>query len=189
VTALLPSSPPPVPTAAPLPRTFWQRRVLDPVLAQLTQGITPRKIALTFAIGGACALFPILGTTTALCIAAAILLKLNQPLIHLINQLLWPAHIPVMYACIRLGETLFGAPRISFDIVRMGELFWHHPGEFLHQFGATALHAVVAWCLLAPLFIGAVYLITLPPMRRFARAKPAPETPPSAEPTAPETPA
>jgi uncharacterized protein (DUF2062 family) len=186
VTALLPSSSPPASSAAPVPRSFWQRRVLDPILAQLTQGITPRKIALTFAVGSACALFPILGTTTALCIAAAILLKLNQPLIHLLNHLLWPAHIPVMYACIRLGETLFAAPRISFDIGRMSELFRHHPGEFFHQFGATALHAVVAWCLLAPLFIGAVYLITLPLMRRFARSKPAPETPPSAESTEPE---
>jgi uncharacterized protein (DUF2062 family) len=145
--------------------------VRAPILAQLTQGITPEKIALTFAVGSACALFPILGTTTVLCIAAAIVLKLNQPLIHVLNQLLWPAHIPVMYGCIRLGETLFGAPRISFNIVRMTELFWHHPADFLHQFGATALHAVVAWCLLAPVFGAAVYFVSLPLTRRLARKK------------------
>ena len=172
-----PSTPSPAPeptTLAPAPvkRTFWQRRVLDPILAQLTQGITPQKIALTFAVGSACALFPILGTTTLLCIAAAIALKLNQPLIHILNQLLWPAHIPVMYGCIRLGETLFNAPRISFDAVRMTELFWEHPTQFLHQFGATAFHAIIAWTLLAPFFIAAVYFIALPLTRRLARKKP-----------------
>jgi uncharacterized protein (DUF2062 family) len=145
--------------------------VRDPILAQLTQGITPEKIALTFAVGSACALFPILGTTTVLCIAAAIVLRLNQPLIHVLNQLLWPAHIPVMYGCIRLGETLFGAPRISFDVVQMTGLFWHAPGDFLRQFGATALHAVVAWCLLAPVFGLIIYAVTLPLTRRAARRK------------------
>ena len=148
--------------------------MLTPVLAQLTQGITPEKIALTFAVGSACALFPILGTTTILCIAAAIVLKLNQPLIHVLNQLLLPAYIPVMYACIRLGEVLFGAPPISFNIVRMTELFWNHPMDFLHQFGATALHAVVAWCLLAPIVGAAIYFTALPLTRRLARRKSVP---------------
>ena len=37
-------------------RTFWQTRVRDPIVAQLTQGITPEKIALTIAIGSALAL-------------------------------------------------------------------------------------------------------------------------------------
>jgi uncharacterized protein (DUF2062 family) len=48
-------------------RTFWQRRVRDPIVLQLTQGITPEKIALTVAIGSAIGLFPIIGTTSLLC--------------------------------------------------------------------------------------------------------------------------
>jgi len=49
-------------------RTFWQRRLLDPVLHQLTQGITPEKIALTFAVGSSIAMLPLLGTTTLICL-------------------------------------------------------------------------------------------------------------------------
>jgi len=33
--------------AAPA-RTRWQRHVIDPIAAQLTQGITPEKVALTW---------------------------------------------------------------------------------------------------------------------------------------------
>jgi uncharacterized protein (DUF2062 family) len=157
------------PVSAPPKRTFWQRRFRDPVVAQLTQGITPNKIALTFAVGSACALFPILGTTTLLCFLAALLLRLNQPIIHLLNQVLWPAHIPVMYVCIRSGERLFRAPPISFDVVRMNELFWSQPGEFFRQFGATGLHAIIAWCLFAPPFTGFIYLLSAPLLRRLAR--------------------
>jgi uncharacterized protein (DUF2062 family) len=166
-----PASPSPEsPAAPPAPRrSFWQRRILDPVVTQLTQGITPQKISLTLAIGSACALFPILGTTTALCTVAAILLKLNQPLIQVINQVLWIAYFPVMYVCIRLGETLLGAPPVVFDIARMNDLFWNAPRAFFQQFGATALHAVIAWCLLAPLFGAALYFTALPLTRRLAR--------------------
>src|ERR1700722_17675930 len=45
-------------------RALWRRRVLELAMAQLRQGITPRKIALTIALGVTLGLFPILGTTT-----------------------------------------------------------------------------------------------------------------------------
>ena len=42
----------PPPADATTRRTLWQRRVRDPIVAQLTQGITPEKIALTIAVVG-----------------------------------------------------------------------------------------------------------------------------------------
>jgi len=162
----------PVPNIPPTPaRTFWQRRVRDPIVAQLTQGITPEKIALTLAVGSAFALFPILGTTTLLCFVMAVALRLNQPLVQLINQALWPVHIPVIYGCVRLGEAIFGAPRAHFNIHRMSSLLWSEPAVFLRQFGLTVLYAVVAWCVLAPFFITAVYFIALPITRRVTYLK------------------
>ncbi|MBS0664237.1 MAG: DUF2062 domain-containing protein [Verrucomicrobia bacterium] len=178
----------PEPNVAPAPaRTFWQRRVRDPIVAQLTQGITPEKIALTLAVGSAFALFPILGTTTVLCFIVAIALRLNQPIVQLINQALWPVHIPVIFGCIRLGETIFGAPRAEFHIRWMREMIWSRPAEFFHQFGLTVLYAVVAWCVVAPFFITAVYFIALPVTRRVTYLKHTVETT-TADQTPPPTP-
>lgn len=143
----------------------------DPIVAQLTQGITPEKIALTLAVGSAFALFPILGTTTLLCFLVAIALRLNQPIVQLINQALWPAHIPAIYGCVRLGEAIFGAPRAHFSIHHMNDLLWSEPRLFLHQFGLTALYAVVAWAVLAPFYITVIYYITLPITRRVTYLK------------------
>jgi uncharacterized protein (DUF2062 family) len=165
-------------------RTFWQRRVRDPLVAQLTQGMTPEKIAETIAIGSCIALFPIPGVTTLLCFLVAILLRLNQPIIQLINQALWPVHISAIYLCVRLGETLFSAPHMRFSIKYMNSLFWDDRTMFLHRFGMTALYAIVAWALLAPLYIAAMYYIALPIMRKVAwiradaAAKAAVEKPP-----------
>ncbi|MDB6126943.1 MAG: hypothetical protein JWM35_839 [Verrucomicrobia bacterium] len=164
----LTSSPTPIPTR---PRSFWQRRVRDPIVAQLTQGITPEKIALTLAVGSAFALFPVLGTTTLLCFIVAVALRLNQPLVQLINQALWPLHIPAIFGCVRLGEAMFGAPRVRFSIRHMNELLWHDPSAFMHQFGLTVLYALVAWAVLTPFYITAVYYIALPITREITLLK------------------
>jgi uncharacterized protein (DUF2062 family) len=150
-------------------RTFWQRRVRDPIVAQLTQGITPEKIALTVAVGSALGLFPILGTTTLLCFLVGLALRLNQPIIQLINQALWPVHIPVIFWCVRLGERLFGAPPVNLRL--MGRLLHQHPEAFFQQFGATAVHAIVAWVIIAPFYVTAIYAIALPVMRNIQRVK------------------
>jgi uncharacterized protein (DUF2062 family) len=166
------------------PRTFWQRRVRDPLVAQLTQGMTPEKIAETIAIGSCVALFPIPGATTLLCFLVGILLGLNQPIIQLINQALWPVHISAIYLCVRLGETLFGAPHVRFSLRYMSTLFWEDRAMFLHRFGMTALYAIVAWALLAPFYIAAIYYAARPLLREVVRlraaaaAKAAVEKPP-----------
>jgi uncharacterized protein (DUF2062 family) len=152
-------------------RSFWQRRVRDPIVAQLTQGITPEKIALTVAVGSAFALFPILGTTTVLCFLVALTLKLNQPITQLINQACWPLHVPVIYLCVRIGENIFGVHGTRFNIWKMSHLLWNEPGRFLQDFGATALHATVAWAVMAPFYITAVYYLSLPIMRGVTRIK------------------
>ncbi|HTO04692.1 MAG TPA: DUF2062 domain-containing protein [Opitutus sp.] len=152
-------------------RSFWQRRIRDPIVAQLTQGITPEKIALTLAVGSALAVFPILGTSTLLCFLAAFALRLNQPITQLINQACWPLHIPVIYLCVRFGEKLFGAPAIHFNIREMSQLAQNEPSRFLQDFGTSALHAASAWLLIAPFYIALIYAISLPVMRTVHRMK------------------
>jgi uncharacterized protein (DUF2062 family) len=164
-----------VPTVPPAPpRNFWQRRVRDPIVAQLTQGITPRRIALTIAVGSAFALFPVFGTTTLLCFLIALALRLNQPIVQLINQALWPAHFPAIFGCIWLGESIFGAPHVHINIRylrHMSALAWNDPALFFQQFGLTLMYAVVAWAILAPFYIAIVYHIALPITREVAYLK------------------
>lgn len=165
------SSPSAAPVPAAPPRTFWQRRVRDPVVAQLTQGITPEKLALTIAVGSAIALFPILGTTSFLCLVAGIALRLNQPIMQLINQAFWPIHVAAIYGCVRLGESIFQAPHVSFHLKRMNELFWHSPTKFLHDYGATAFYAIAAWAVLTPFYIALVYFVLKPIFREIKQLK------------------
>ena len=65
--------------------TLLKAKIGDPIVQQLTQGLSPEKIALTVAVGLTIAVNPIIGTTTILCFFAAWALRLNQPIIQAIN--------------------------------------------------------------------------------------------------------
>jgi uncharacterized protein (DUF2062 family) len=162
-----------VPVAPAPARTFWQRWLLDPVRRQLTQGVSPGKIALSIAVGSALALFPILGTTTTLCLLAGIFLGLNQPILQAVNAVCLPIYLPGVVAFIRLGDWLTGSSTASLNVPVMFALASHHPGEFLRQFGATAAHAVLGWAAVAPFWIVGVFLILRPILRAAAHRLPA----------------
>lgn len=159
----LPGQPPP---------TWWQRNVIGPIAVQLTQGITPEKISLTLAVGSALALFPIFGTTTLLCLAAGIILGLNQPIIQLVNALCATIHLPVIYCLFRLGYFLFGAPHPHLGIRmihHMLDTLWDDPRVFFETFGPDALHAMAAWAMVAPFWIMVIYMLALPVLREVLR--------------------
>jgi uncharacterized protein (DUF2062 family) len=149
--------------------SFWRRWLVDPVVRQLTQGVSPDKIALSVAIGSALALFPILGTTTTLCVIAGITLGLNQPIIQGVNALCTFFYFPLIVAFVRLGDRIAGSARSSLDIPLMISTFSHHPVEFFRQFGVTALHAMLGWAVVAPFWVPLVYFISLRPLRAAAR--------------------
>jgi uncharacterized protein (DUF2062 family) len=150
-------------------RRFWQRWLADPIVKQLTQGVTPPKIALSLGIGSALALFPILGTTTTLCFVAGVVLGLNQPIMQGLNALCFLFYFPLVVVFVRLGDALARTPPSSLDIPLMISLFAHHPGEFFREFGVTALHAALGWAAVAPFWIAGIYFISLPPLRAAAR--------------------
>ena len=155
----------PKPDGAAQARSPWQRHVIDPIAVQLTQGITPEKIALTLAVGSALALFPILGTTTLLCLVAGIMLRLNQPIIQMVNALCTPIHLPVIFFMVRLGSWMFNVQSAHVGIRMMNHMLWDDPRDFFERFGITALHAIAAWALLAPFWMIIIYIFALPVLR------------------------
>jgi len=152
-------------------RTFWQRRVLDPVVAQLSQGTTPEKIALTVAVGSAIAMFPLLGTTTIICLIIGIVLKLNQPIIQAVNYLCTPLHLTFIVYSLRWGERIFGAKHSRLEFRTMLEILRDHPVQFVHDFGIVLLHACFVWAILAPFWGFAVYYVSLPILREANRVR------------------
>jgi uncharacterized protein (DUF2062 family) len=149
--------------------SFWQRRVRAPLIALFTQGITPDKVALTLGVGSVCSLFPFLGFTSLLNLGVGLWLRLNQPLLQTLNQVLGPLQLVLILVYVRVGESLWQAEGERFTIGEMLRFFREASlGGFLQRFGWAGIHAFTAWAVTSPLLFVAVYYLTRPALRRLA---------------------
>jgi uncharacterized protein (DUF2062 family) len=130
----------------------------------LSQGITPRRLALTLALGFAIGCIPVVGIPTVLCAALALALRLNQPAIQAANYVAMPFQLALIVPFVRLGRWL-----VSADPARALE-----PGVLLHlhslhvaaRVGILAGEALLAWLLFA---VPAVLLLTATLTRMLRR--------------------
>lgn len=146
--------------------SFFRRRIARPIVELLRQGVTPEKMALSLALGVALGVFPLLGTTTALCAFAAFLWRLNLPAIQIVNYFVYPLQIALILPFFRAGEKLFGAPHLPLSVTQILAMvrasFW----GATRALWTTLWHSAVAWCLIAPIFVGFAYVILVPLLRR-----------------------
>lgn len=150
---------------------FWRERIFALIFSQLMQGVTPHKVALTIALGLSLGVFPVLGTTTALCVVVGIWLRLNQPMIQLVNWLVYPLQLAWLLMFVRAGEWIMHAPALDFSIPTMLQTLHVSPGKFLQEFGLAGWHGLVGWLLIAPFLSGVTYAFLLHPLKRLAALK------------------
>jgi uncharacterized protein (DUF2062 family) len=148
---------------------LFHRRLVRPILDLLRQGVTPEKIALSLALGIALGVFPLLGSTTALCALAALVLRLNLTVIQLVNYFVYPLQIALLIPFFRLGERLFRAPHLPLSVPQIYAMMHANMWNAMRSLWTTTWHAILVWCLLAPLLAAVVYAVLLPALRRVLR--------------------
>jgi uncharacterized protein (DUF2062 family) len=148
--------------------SLWTRRVVTPLRTQLTQGVTPDRLAFTLGVGTACSLLPFLGFTSLLNLGVGIALRLNQPVLQALNQLLGPVQIALILGYVRVGERIWQAPAMPLSPATLIDTFRADPAAFLVRFGWTGVHAATAWALSVPFIIVAIYLPLRSVLRRLS---------------------
>lgn len=159
----------------PAPRMRFLRARLERVVAAMGQGHTPEKIALSVALGITLGLFPIFGTTTLLCVGAAVALRLNHPAIQITNQLMYLVQIPLIVVFVRMGESMLGVAPSPFSATMMLAELRAHPVSLVGRFGAASLHGILGWATVAPVVVVLTYAALLPIVRTVSR-RPATES-------------
>lgn len=152
-------------------RQFLRDRILLPLQAQLTQGISPSRLALALSLGIVVGVIPVLGVTTALCALLAVALRLNQPAIQLANYLAYPLQLLLFIPAFQAGAWLFGRPPVAFGLEQLqGELTADALGT-IGRYLVDNLRALVAWGVLAPLLGAVLYLLLRAALSRLALAR------------------
>ncbi len=147
------------------------RRVLDPILALLRQGVTPEKLAISIALGIILGVFPVLGSTTLLCAGAAILLRLNLPAIQLVNYVVYPFQLALLIPFLRLGEKIFRQPAMPLSLSQIIAKIHANAWLAIKDLWVVTAHAMVAWVLVAPPAALLLYLILVSLLRWFWKSQ------------------
>ena len=148
-------------------QAYWYRKIIDPIVALLKQGITYREIALSIALGISLGIFPVLGTSTALCTLAAVILRLNLPAIQLVNYLVYPLQLLLLIPFFRAGELLFSNTDMKLTLQTVSAAF---KTDWLGAMGLlweAALHAAFVWLLIVPVLTWLLYHLLKPALRRL----------------------
>jgi uncharacterized protein (DUF2062 family) len=113
----------------------------------LSQGISPRRLALTLALGFAVGCIPVFGIPTLLCVALALALRLNLPAIQAANYVAMPLQLALIVPFVRLGRWLVPT---HLGRAAAPNALPHLPALHLAQWmGGLAAQALLAWLLVA----------------------------------------
>lgn len=113
-------------------------------------------VATSFTIG----VFPIIGFSTPLNTLAALSLRLNQPIIQVVNWITGPLKLILIIPFLRLGEWLFAAEPFSLSLTEFSRIFFADWWGTTQEFAWTFVHAICGWLVVAPVIYGIVFLLS-----------------------------
>lgn len=129
--------------------SFFQR-FHSRVHTLLRQGLSPRSLAATLALGTLIGILPIVWGTSLLCVLTAGVLRLNQVAMQAVNYLVWPLQMALFLLFFRTGQWLMPTLAPGVDIQGIvGELH-SDPLQAVAMLGGANLQALFGWLCLAP---------------------------------------
>ena len=127
-----------------------------------------QKIALCIALGIVLGIFPIIGTSTLLCTVAALTLRLNLPIIQIVNYAVYPLQIVLLAPFLGVGNWLFGGQReLNFGKEMIAQM-QNDPWGSIVKLWDLILYAVGAWMIFSPLIVLISYQLLKPVIRNLA---------------------
>lgn len=147
-------------------RTLLRRHLVDPVLALLRQGLTPRQLALCLALGAGVGMFPVLGVSTPVLTVLALWLRLNLAAIQLVSWLIGPLQLAMIIPFMRLGEWLVGAAPQPLTVEAGMEIIAQGVLQAIVTMRDAIVHASIGWMLIGPAAIYVLYRLLIPVLER-----------------------
>jgi uncharacterized protein (DUF2062 family) len=132
--------------------------------AWMRTGISPRRLALTLALGFAIGCIPVVGIPTAVCLVVALGLRLNMPAIQAANYAAMPLQIALIFPFVRLGGWMFASG--SRPAMATGAMLNSSPMTIVWTSGSLAGQAIAAWLVIAVPMVALMTLILTPVLRR-----------------------
>ncbi|KXX68089.1 DUF2062 domain-containing protein [Flammeovirga sp. SJP92] len=134
-------------------------RILVPLRTLLRQGLTPSKLAWSFAVGLLIGSSPLLGFCTWICLIAASVFRLNQLAIQIANYAVYPLQVLLIVPYIELGSSWFGKKAEGVTFEKLQASIDAGLLEGLKEIGVLMLQGGAAWLVVAVILVYPMQLI------------------------------
>jgi uncharacterized protein (DUF2062 family) len=151
-------------------KTALNRKIMEPLLALLKQGVSPNRLALSVALGIVIGNIPIVGVSTIVCTAIALVFRLNLAAIQITQAAMAPSQILLIIPFVRLGEWILRVPPQPVSIKEALALMAQGAGYAIVALWDSILHAGLAWVIVAP-FVAFLFYKVLTPVFEHAAAR------------------
>ncbi|MFT3707118.1 MAG: DUF2062 domain-containing protein [Archangium sp.] len=136
---------------------MFRRKVLDPLLNQLKQGVTPGRLALALALGLVIGSLPMLFISSAICAVVAYFFRLNQPAIQVANYVAYPVQLALFVPFFKAGAAMFGEPSSQISMEQISSAFSADASKAVGTYAGANLRAVSVWAVVAPIAVIAIF--------------------------------
>ncbi|TGK03802.1 DUF2062 domain-containing protein [Leptospira semungkisensis] len=130
----------------------------DRILVELKTGTSPEKIALSLALGAAIGVFPIIGSTMALCALLGFLLRLNPVSIQIANYAAYPFQVFLIIPFLKLGSSIL---KKEIDLGWAYRLAEGDTSQLIDGLSRSAGYAVLGWTSTVPIVAFFSYFLFL----------------------------
>lgn len=146
---------------------WFKRKLVDPLLFLVKQGVDARKLALAISLGFVLSFFPVFGVHSLLCFLVIWLFRLNPGAVFLVNNLSYPLIFVMYLPQIRIGEWLFNAKPFSFSVDQVIGLISDSPLNAIKILWDSTMYALVAWLVIGTILFPFLFLILNRTFKRF----------------------
>lgn len=126
-----------------------RKRIIDPVLGFLKQGVSPASLALAITAGVVVAYIPVFGISTLLCLLVIWAMRLNPAVVLLANQVAYPLQFLFFVPFLRSGEWLFKAPAVPFSVSQIFDMAKENFWSVIALLWRSTLYALVVWVIVS----------------------------------------
>lgn len=127
---------------------FFRNKIVNPLLAQLKSGATPRKLSTSLAIGAVVGTFPVLGSTTLVGLACGFAFRLNHLAVQVALNVTYPLQLLFLIPLLALGGKLLGAP-VPESLDALQAQFHNGVWSTIQAFAQATGGAILVWLIAA----------------------------------------
>jgi hypothetical protein len=130
-------------------------------------GASPEKLAWSIAVGLLIGINPILGSTSVLCLALALVFRLNVAASQIGNHIVYPLEIILVIPFIRTASRIFHTEPMPLSANELLHAAREHPLSLTRRLWLWEWHAFLLWAILAAVAIPLVAFALTPVLRKL----------------------